>query len=183
MEKMKQTIYAVIIFLCVIATAHAKLQEGDNLLGGTLGFWTPHSTPTFGVNYEYQITQAGGGTISLGGIFRYWSYTNDYPNGDSRKYSFSTFGVQSNYNFNQIGDGKFVPFVGLVIGYNSVNQTYTDVTHHGIYETDVSYTSGAWLWAQGGMRYFFSNNVAGAVRLNLGNNDYYTIELGVDFKF
>lgn len=180
---MKRTIYTVIFLLCVMASAHGQLKEGDNLLGGTLGLWAHKSSPTFGVNYEYQMTQAGIGTISLGGIFRYWSYTDDYSNGDSRKYSFSTFGVQSNYNFNQIGDGKFVPFLGLVLGYNTVNQTYTDYTRHGVYLSDVSYTSGAWLWAQAGMRYFFSNNVAGAVRLGLGNHDYYTLELGVDFKF
>jgi hypothetical protein len=45
-----------------------------------------------------------------------------------------------------------------------------------------SYTSGAWLWGQAGLRYFFSNNVAGAVRLGLGNQDFYALELGVDFK-
>jgi hypothetical protein len=180
---MKTTIYTIIFLLCFMATSFGQLQERDNLLGATIGFWAPKSSPTFGVNYEYQITQAGPGTISLGGIFRYWAWTHDYNNGDSRKYSFSTFGVQSNYNFNQIGDGKFVPFLGLVIGYNSITQTFTDVSHNVINETDITYTSGAWLWGQAGMRYFFSNNVAGAVRLNLGNNDYYTIELGVDFKF
>jgi hypothetical protein len=180
---MKTTIYTIVFLLCFMATSFGQLQERDNLLGATIGFWAHGSAPTFGVNYEYQITQAGIGTISLGGIFKYWAWTNDYPNGDSRKYTFSTFGVQSNYNFNQIGDGKFVPFLGLVIGYNSISQTFTDVHHNVFNETDITYTSGAWLWGQAGMRYFFSNNVAGAVRLNLGNNDFVAVELGVDFKF
>ena len=125
---MKKTIFSVIFLLCVIATAHAQLQEHDNLLGATIGLWAHNHVPTIGVNYEYQITQAGIGTISLGGILKYYSWTDNYSDGDSRKYTFTTLGVQSNYNFNQIGDGKFVPFIGLVISYNSVNETYTDVT-------------------------------------------------------
>jgi hypothetical protein len=183
MKKMKTTIFLVLFLLCAILSAHGQLQEKDNLLGATLGLWAHNHVPTIGVNYEYQLTQAGIGTISLGGILKYYSWTDNYHDGDSRKYTFTTLGIQSNYNFNQIGDGKFVPFLGLVISYNSVNETYTDVHGHGVYYTDIAYTSGAWIWAQTGMRYFFTPNVAGAVRLNLGNNDFYTIELGVDFKF
>jgi hypothetical protein len=174
---------AVIIFLAVLSTSvFSQLKEKDNLLGGSIGFWAKGEVPMFGVNFESQLTQAGIGTISLGGIFRYYSYSYNYSNGDSRKYSFTSFGAQSNYNFNQIGDGKFVPFVGLVLGYNYVNSTYTDFTKHGVYVSDLSYKSGAWLWGQAGMRYFFSPNVAGSVRLGLGNNDFNTLELGVDFK-
>lgn len=179
---MKRSI-AVIIFLAVLSTSvFSQLKEKDNLLGGSIGFWAKGEVPMFGVNFESQLTQAGIGTISLGGIFRYYSYSYNYSNGDSRKYSFTSFGAQTNYNFNQIGDGKFVPFAGLVLGYNYVNSTYTDFTKHGVYVSDLSYKSGAWLWGQAGMRYFFSPNVAGSVRLGLGNNDFNTLELGVDFK-
>lgn len=174
---------AVLLFIFVFSTvSFSQLKEKDNLLGGSVGFWAKGEVPMFGVNFESQLTQAGIGTVSLGGIFRYYSYSFVYTNGDSRKYSFTSIGLQSNYNFNQIGDGKFVPFVGLVLGYNYVNNTYTDFTKRGVYITDVSYKSGAWLWAQLGMRYFFSPTVAGSVRLGLGNNDFNTIELGVDFK-
>jgi hypothetical protein len=69
-----------------------------------------------------------------------------------------------------------------VAGYNSVNSTYTDVTNHGVYVSDVTYTSGAWIWGQAGLRYFFSPSVAGTLRLGLGNNDFNTLEIGVDFK-
>jgi hypothetical protein len=179
---MKITIYSIIFLLCLIATSHSQLKQGDNLLGVSVGFWAKGSVPMFGLNFESNITQAGIGTIGLGGLFRYYSYTFNYPNGDSRKYAFTSFGFQANYNFNEIGDGKFVPYFGLVLGYNNVNNTYTDVTKHGEYITDVSYTSGMWLWVQLGMRYFFSPAVAGTVRLGLGNNEFNTLELGVDFK-
>lgn len=179
---MKKTIFCSLVIIFTVSAAFAQLKEKDNLLGGSIGFWAKGEVPMFGINFESQLTQAGIGTISLGGIFRYYSYTFNYSNGDSRKYSFTSFGLQSNYNFNQIGDGKFVPFFGLVLGYNYVNSTYTDVTRNGIYITDISYKSGAWLWGQGGFRYFFSPKVAGSVRLGFGNNDFNTLELGVDFK-
>jgi len=173
---------ALILLLLITSSLNAQLKDGDNLLGFTLGFWPKGNAPTLGANFESQLTQAGIGTISLGGVFRYYWYTVNYSNGDSRRYAFTTFGVQSNYNFNEIGDGKFVPFFGLVVGYNNVSHTYTDVTKSGVYVSDISYTSGAWLWAQTGFRYFFSPRVAGAVRLGLGNFDFNALELGVDFK-
>lgn len=170
------------IFLFVTAVSLSQLKEKDNLLGGSLGFWAKGNVPMFGVNFESQLTQAGIGTVGLGGIFRYYTFTNTYGNGDSRRYSFTSIGAQLNYNFNQIGDGSFVPYFGIVAGYNYVNNTYTDVTRNAVYITDVSYSSGAWLWGQLGMRYFFSPKVAGTVRLGLGNNDFNTLELGIDFK-
>ncbi len=179
---MKKFVMFIFLMFVFSSLANSQLKEKDNLLGGSIGFWAKGEVPMFGVNFESQLTQAGIGTISLGGIFRYYSYTFNYGNGDSRKYSFTSFGAQSNYNFNQIGAGKFVPFVGLVLGYNYVNNTYIDVNKRGVYITDVTYKSGAWLWGQLGMRYFFSPNVAGSVRVGLGNNDFNTLELGVDFK-
>jgi hypothetical protein len=180
---MKHFIIALtLIFGILLCSSNAQLKERDNLLGGSLGFWAKGNVPMFGVNFESNISQAGIGVFGIGGIFRYYSFTNTYGNGDSWRYTFTSFGAQFNYNFNQIGDGKFVPYFGAVVGYNNVNRTYTDFTKNGVYVTDVSYNSGAWIWGQLGMRYFFSPNVAGTVRLGLGNNDFNTLELGVDFK-
>jgi len=172
----------IIMIIAVSSISFSQLKEKDNLLGGSLGFWAKGNVPMFGVNFESNITQVGVGTVGLGGIFRYYTFTNTYGNGDSRRYSFSSFGAQLNYNFNQIGDGSFVPYLGLVVGYNNVNHTYTDVSRNAVYITDISYSSGAWIWGQLGMRYFFSPRVAGSLRLGLGNNDFNTLELGMDFK-
>jgi len=180
---MKINLKLLLLLTVIICTcSFSQLKEKDNLLGGSLGFWAKGNVPMFGVNFESQLTQAGIGTVGLGGIFRYYTFTNTYGNGDSRRYSFTSIGAQLNYNFNQIGDGSFVPYFGVVAGYNYVNNTYTDVTRNAVYITDVSYSSGAWLWGQLGMRYFFSPKVAGTVRLGLGNNDFNTLELGIDFK-
>lgn len=179
---MNYLIKAILVVAALTQISFSQLKENDNFLGGSLGFWAKGNVPLFGANFEANVVQAGIGTIGVGGIFRYYTFTNVFRNGDSRRYSFTSFGAQGNYNFNQIGDGKFVPFVGMVLGYNNVNHTYTDVSRNAVYITDISYTSGAWLWAQTGFRYFFSRSVAGSVRLGLGNNDFSTLELGLDFK-
>ena len=179
---MKKSAFISIVLIAFSTTVFSQLKEKDNLLGLSLGLWPAHNSPILGVNFESNISQAGPGVFGIGGIFRYYTYNIQYSNGDSRRYTFTSFGFQANYNFNQIGDGKFVPYVGLVLGYNSINNSYTDFTKHGVYYSDVSYTSGAWIWGQAGMRYFFSNKVAGTARLGLGNNDLISLELGVDFK-
>jgi hypothetical protein len=176
---LKKINLAIIVLLLFTVSSFAQLKEKDNLLGPSLGFWPSGSAPTFGLNYEYQISQVEIGTISLGGVFRYTTFRHDYPDNDYYDYNFYTFGFQSNYNFNQIGDGKFVPFVGLVLGYNSVSESY--VNSNGYIYTS-GYNSGLWLWIQFGMRYFFSPRVAGSVRFGLGSFNFNTIELGVDFK-
>jgi hypothetical protein len=177
---MKKLTFILITLLITLSPIFSQLKVHDNLLGPSLGFWPSGSVPTFGANYENQLTQAGIGTISLGGVFRYTTFRNNFPDNDYYDYNYYTFGLQSNYNFNQIGDGKFVPFAGLVLGYNSVS--YNRVTHSGIVY-NVSYNSGFWIWAQFGARYFFSTNIAGSLRFGLGNFNFNTIELGVDFKF
>lgn len=179
---MKKSFFIIVLLFLITVSANGQLKERDNLLGGSLGFWARRSVPTFGINYENQITQAGIGTIGLGGVFRFYTYSESYPYTDYR-YSFVSFGFQANYNFNQIGDGKFVPFVGLVLGYVSFSSSYTTVYGHTVYYASYPYSSGMWVWGQAGFRYFFSPNVAGSVRLNGGNFDFNTIELGVDFRF
>jgi hypothetical protein len=173
---------AFLLIIFSLNPLYSQIKEGDNLLGASVGFWEKGSVPMFGINFESHVATLGSGTIGIGGLFRYYSYTFDYANGDSRKYTFTNFGFQANYNWTEIGDGKFVPYLGLVAGYNNVTNTYTDVTHHGIYVSDVTYSSGLWIWGQAGMRYFFSPKVAGTVRLGFGNNDFNTLEIGVDFK-
>jgi len=178
---MKLTAF-IILLLVLTSTGFSQLKKGDNLLGPSIGFWTYNSVPTFGANYENQIADLGDvATFGLGGIFRYTGWTDNY-NYDppyNVKYTYLIFGAQGNFNFNHIGDGKFVPFAGLVLGYDAVSYT---VSEPGI-SYGASSTSGWWLWAQAGMRYFFTPKVAGVVRLGAGNFNFDVLELGVDFKF
>lgn len=165
---MTTKIFMVIIFMCVASATFGQLREKDNLMGGTLGFWTSKSSPTYGFNFENEITQAGPGTFGLGAILRFSNYTQD----ERDKFSNVFAGGQANYNFTQIESGKFVPFVGLVIGFFSSSP-----------EDNSLKESGLWTWGQAGARYFFSPTVAGVARFGFGNYKFDALELGVDFKF
>jgi hypothetical protein len=165
---MKTTIYSIIFLMCLIVSSHAQLKEHNNLMGGTLGFWAHNSSPTFGFNYENQVTQAGIGTIGLGALLRY----SNFANNDLERFSNVFIGGQSNYNFNQIGSGKFVPFLGLVLGFYSSSPNGNSLRE-----------SGLWAWGQAGMRYFFSPALAGVVRFGLGNFNFNALDIGLDFKF
>ncbi len=171
----------VILFLAFpLFTLHSQLKTGDNMLGGSLGFWTKGNTPVLGVSFESEIGGSTSGTFGIGGVFRYRGYDEVYNNGNSRNYNFSSLGFQANYNFTNIGTGEFVPYLGLTLGYNNVSNTYTN-KNGGVVGVE-SYDSGVWLWGQLGARYFFSNRVAGNIRVGIGNDDFYPLELGVDFK-
>jgi hypothetical protein len=165
---MKTTIFAVIFLLCLMASSEAQLKERDNLMGGTLGFWARNNSPTLGFNYENQVTQAGIGTIGLGVVLRY----SNFPNDDSERFANTFIGGQANYNFNEIGEGKFVPLLGVVLGFYTSSPNGNSVKQNGL-----------WLWGQAGARYFFSSAVAGVIRFGLGNFNFNALELGVDFKF
>lgn len=163
---MKTTFITIILFLCAISATYGQMTEGDNLMGGTIGLWPSNSSATLGFNYENQITTAGVATFGLGAILRYSNVSHNVP----KDYSNTFIGGQANFNFNQIGTGKFVPFVGLVLGVYSSN-------------VNSSKENGFWTWGQAGARYFFSPNVAGVARFGLGNFDFNSLEVGVDFKF
>lgn len=165
---MKTRIFTLIMLMFAASLTFGQLKEKDNLLGGTLGLWAYNEVPAFGFNYENQITQAGIGSFGLGAIMRFSNYT---PN-DRGKISNLFIGGQGNYNFNQIGSGKFVPFVGLVVGFYSSTPDGNDAKE-----------SGLWTWGQAGSRYFFTPNIAGVARFGLGNFHFNTLEVGMDFKF
>jgi hypothetical protein len=177
---MKNKILVLTVLLIAYSVAPAQLKERDHLLGPSIGLYTGPGAPSFGVNYEYQLSQLGDvAAISIGGVFRYTSYKSFYSDQNYYQYNYTTFGFQSNLNFNQIGDGKFVPFIGLVLGYNIVSANY--VNHNGVVY-NASFNNGFWLWGQFGLRYFFSPKVAGALRFGAGNFNFDVIEIGVDFK-
>ncbi len=181
---MNLKIFLVLFLIGLSSISYSQLKKGDNLLGPTLGFWTYNSVPTFGVNYENQIEQFGDAcSFGLGGLMRYSAHTVSSEYGEvfyDYKYTYFLLGAQGNFNFNRIGDGKFVPFVGLVLGYDAINYT---ATNNGYPTYSASESSGFWLWVQGGVRYFFSPHVAGVIRIGVGNFNFNVLELGVDFKF
>jgi hypothetical protein len=177
---MKKIIILVLAQIIISSLAYSQLREGDNLLGGSIGLYTTPGVPTFGLNYENQVTRLGDvASLGLGAVLRYTTWRDNFPYSDYNDYNYLTIGGQVNVNFNDIGEGKFVPFVGAVLGYNNVNNSY--VSNRGVVYTS-NYSSGLWLWGQAGFRYFFSPKFAGGIRIGAGNFNFNTLELSFDFK-
>lgn len=167
-----------------ITSGFAQLKQGYHLVGATVGFSSKTSTLIIGGNYEFTMPQSGVGLFSAGAMTRYWSATEELTD-KSGKFDYTNVAVagQLNFHFNQIGTGKFVPFVGMVLGFNAVGSKYTAFNNNSVIGYDQKYKNGLFMWGQGGFRYFASNKVAGVMRLGLGNFDLSTIELGFDYKF
>ncbi len=177
---MKNLILVIAIYVLTQSVAFSQLKEGDNILGPSFGLYTSPNVPTFGLNYEHQVTRLDNfATLGLGGVIRYTTFRDNFPFADYNDYNYLTLGFQSNLNFNTIGDGSFIPFVGLVLGYNNVSNSY--VSNSGRVYTS-NYSSGLWIWGQAGFRYFFSPKVAGGIRIGAGNFNFNDLELSLDFK-
>src|SRR5258706_12979914 len=98
---MKKSFFIIFLSFIICTGLKAQLKEGDGLLGPSVGFWASPNVPTLGFNYEHQLSQLGDvATISLGGVFRYSSFKNYYPDQNYYDNSYITFGMQSNLNFN-----------------------------------------------------------------------------------
>ena len=125
---MKNKFLLILFLICVNGIpSYAQMEEHDNLLGASIGIFTAPAVPTFGFNFENEITGLGdAATLGLGGVLRYTSWRDNFPAPDYNSYNYTTIGVQTNFNFNNIGEGKFVPFVGAVLGYNYVNNSFVN---------------------------------------------------------
>lgn len=177
---MKKIILIAAITMLLGFNVYAQMNEGETIIGSSLGINASPGTPTLGFNIENQVTSLGNvATLGVGGILRYSSF-KDGPYDNYYDYTFITLGGQTNINFNNIGSGKFVPFIGAVLGYNFVNSNY--VSPNGFVYTSKSRTSGMWLWGQAGFRYFFTPKFAGGIRLGSGNFNFSVFELAIDFK-
>lgn len=177
---MKKIILILLSVILYTTALQAQITEGETVIGASIGVNASPGEPSVGFNIENQVTGIGNAaTLGLGGIMRYSSF-RDGPPFYYYDYSYFTIGAQSNVNFNNIGSGKFVPFVGAVLGYNFINSKY--VSRDGTVYPVNSRTSGLWLWGQAGFRYFFSPKFAGGIRLGSGNFNFSVLELSVDFK-
>lgn len=172
-------VVSVIIALGLItSTANAQYTAGGNYLGPSIGFAFLGSTPDFGASYEYGINMENFGLVGIGGIFRYWGYSDSYFEGQW-KYTNVLIGVQGNYHF-VVSNNKWDPYAGLVLAYDAGSVSWSGPS--GYNYSSPTY-GGMWLAAQGGLRYWISPTVAITGRIGFGTLSYSGLDFGVDFKF
>jgi hypothetical protein len=134
------------------------------------------STFQFGANYEYGL-KMDFGTIGVGGLFRYWSYSEKFSSG-KWKYTDILIGAQGNYHF-KLENDKIDPWAGLVLAYNGGSvkwdgplATFPKPSHGGLF-----------LGVHAGGRYWFSPTMAVSGRFGLGTLSYGSLDIGLDWKF
>jgi hypothetical protein len=183
MRKLGMWLLIVLPGLTVIP-ASAQLSKGKSTIGPSLGFYFFGSTPIFGANYEYAMnTDVGDGILGIGGLLRYWSWSEDIGvfGGQSWGWSYTDImiGAQGNYHF-KVGDGKLDPWLGATLAYDIGSVKYKGPSGY----TYVSPTwGGFFIGANGGIRYWLSPNLGIVARLGLGALSYSALDVGVDFKF
>jgi hypothetical protein len=151
----------------------AQFEVNKHYLGPSIGFAFGASTVSFGANYEYGILWEEVGNIGVGGIFRYWSYSEGYWS-----YTDIVIGAQANYHF-KLKNRKFDPWAGLVLAFDIGSSDWSGP--YDDYWTDDSY-GGMWFAINAGARYWISPTIGLNGRLSFGSLGYGGIEFGVDFK-
>lgn len=174
----KISIFHLLIFLFTASGLFAQFTVDRDYAGPTIGLSFLGSTAQFGLNYEHSMEIQDFGIIGIGGVFRYWGYSENFGTYGKWKYSDVLIGAQGNYHFKMKND-KFDPWAGLILAYDAGSVSWDG--------PDGNYASpsygGLFLGLHGGMRYWFSPTLAAVARIGFGTLSYGALDLGVDFKF
>ncbi|MCC6255558.1 MAG: hypothetical protein IT276_11635 [Ignavibacteriaceae bacterium] len=175
---MKRFISVLSLVLLFTVLTSAQFTPNKHYLGPSIGLSFLGSTPQFGANYEYSMVVKDFGTIGIGGILRYWSYSEDFYDG-GWKYTDILIGAQGNYHF-KLDTDKFDPWIGLTLAYDAGSVSWDG-------PSGSSYSSptygGFFIGANAGARYWVSPTVGLSARVGFGSLSYGGLDLGVDFKF
>ena len=178
--------FKILMFIFIITSSKvfSQFQAEMHTSGPSLGFSFLGSTVQLGINHEYGINLKNDnqeiiGKFGIGGIFRAWSYTEDFPEVEW-SYSNILFGFQSNYHF-KLKNEKLDPWAGLFIAYD-----FKEVNKEILVEgADISNSEkgGLCVGAQAGMRYWLNTKMAFSVRLGIATLNYSALDLGFDYSF
>ncbi|MCB0751603.1 MAG: hypothetical protein KDC52_09030 [Ignavibacteriae bacterium] len=176
--------YIFIILLFAASNISAQFQSGKHTAGPSVGFSFLGSTIQLGINHEYGFTLRDLGIendakIGIGGIFRYWSYSEVFPLVEW-SYSNILIGAQANYHF-MLKDPNFDPWAGIILAYDfgTVNGSFLT---SNIRINDPS-NGGLWFGAQAGLRFWINNQMALSLRLGFGTLSYGALDIGLDYAF
>lgn len=177
---MLKTVKLVLTFTIVIVffyntKGYSQYELNRNYVGPTIGFSFLGSSLQVGINYEYSLQLENVGPVGVGGIFRYWGYSNKYINGEWN-YTDVLIGAQGNYHF-KTGNNKIDSWIGLTLAYDAGSVSWSGP--HENYSAPA--IGGLFLGAQGGLRYWINPKYALVARVGFGNLSYGSLEFGVDF--
>ena len=178
MLKKVQSFFTTAVMITILSTSYSYSQYDLNksYLGPTIGLSFLGSTFQIGANYEYSMGLENFGNVGIGGVFKYWNYSENYFEGEW-SYTDILVGVQGNYHF-KVNNDKLDPWAGLVLAYDGGS-----VKWGGPFATYATPTYGGFfLGAQGGLRYWISPTVALVGRIGFGTLSYGALEVGADFK-
>jgi hypothetical protein len=142
-------------------------------LGGLNG-----ASASFGGRFEHAIKplpDMGNGMLGIQVAADYYSWSSGNIAGYSWSYKYIPVGVTGNYHF-KLEDKRFDPFVGLGLGYNVVNCSWSGPTAGS---TDCGYNSSVYFIGRAGARYFFNPKMAAYGDVGAGGA---TLNLGLMFK-
>lgn len=173
--KKASVILILLVFVFSSEKASAQFELNKHYIGPSVGFSFLGSTFQIGLNYEYAVHQDNVGIIGVGGIFRYWGYSEEFPDG---KYSYSDvlIGGQASYHF-LVEDKKYDPYAGIVLAYDAGTVDWEGEQPH-----NTPVYGGFWIGIHGGLRYWINPVLAINGRVSFGTLSYGAIEVGVDFK-
>ena len=178
------TAMALLLTMPYVASSQTYFEAGKSYVGPSIGLSFLGSALQFGANYEYGM-KMDFGTVGIGGIFRYWGYSEDWGGGfygnDSYKWKYTNIliGAQGNYHFKMDAGSKLDPWAGLILGYNASSVKYDGPSGYN-YSSPTA--GGLVLNAHGGVRYWFSPKMAICASIGYGSLSYGALDLGIDFK-
>jgi hypothetical protein len=174
-------VFTLLLTCFLSSNSFSQWQAEKSYFGPTIGLSFGNSVPEFGLNYEYGYTLKDVGVIGIGGIMRYWSYSDDWAWG---KWSNTNIliAAQGNYHI-KLDNKKIDPFAGLIIGYDIVSSSWEDNSGWSGYYHESATGSTFIASFQVGCRYFLKDNLALVARFGVGNSSYSALNLGVDWKF
>jgi len=181
---MTHNIFFILTFIILPSFLFGQFETNKHIAGPSVGFSFLGSTPQVGINHEYGIAleELGieeDGKLGLGGVIRYWNYSETFTNVD-RDYSDFLLGLQFNYHFYMSND-YVDPWVGLVLAYN-FGSSSTKIKTVG-FNISSDNNSGIWLGINAGAKYWFQKNMAVGIRIGFGTLSYGALDLGFDYKF
>ncbi len=170
----------ILLFILIFSVnVFAQFQNYKHTVGPSIGFSFLGSTIQLGINHEYGIALTDYGNLGIGGVFRYWSYSEEFP---AIKWSYSNIllGCQINYHF-FLKNSDFDPWAGVILAYDFRSSNEEIILQNVNYNK--ADDGGFWVGAQAGARYWLNKQMALCVRIGFGTLSYSALDIGFDYTF